>query len=432
MSKKKIQSALNARQAAFEIIFSVVYLRESLSNLFPMLKNQVAPQDLSLSRSLIYGVLRQWGALTELRKELCKSQLQDGEKGQAVAVILNLGIFQLLQLNLAEYAVINETVNLTKKNGLASAQTLVNAVLRRVQREKEACLNALAKHRCANLPPYLLNAWKNRAEELAAVQSSQPPFSLRLRAGEKGISAENFLEKYPAARKNPLCKSAVVLPSGADLQEITEFAEGKVSVQDAGAQLAAEILAPKSGEKILDACAAPGGKTGHILEIAPNVDLLALDCDERRLEKISANLSRLALTAKTALADAADLASWWNGERFDAILLDAPCSGTGVIRRNPDIAFLRQEKDLRNFPKVQMRLLSELWKTLKNGGRLLYMTCSLLPRENNLLIEQFLFQEKTAKLVPLDLSCCVDVGSGYLHFPDADGDGFFYCLLNKA
>ncbi|MBR1375710.1 MAG: 16S rRNA (cytosine(967)-C(5))-methyltransferase RsmB [Cardiobacteriaceae bacterium] len=432
MSKKKSQFVLDARQAAFEIIFSVVYLRESLSNLFPMLKKQVAAQDLSLSRSLIYGVLRQWGALSELRKELCKSPLQEGEKGQAVAAILNLGIFQLLQLNLAEYAVINETVNLAKKNGLASAQTLVNALLRRVQREKDACQTALVKHKTANLPPYLLNAWKNRAEELAAVQSSQPPFSLRLRVGENGISAEQFLEKYPDARKNQLCKSAVVLPSGADLQEITEFVEGKVSVQDAGAQLAAEILAPKSGEKILDACAAPGGKTGHILEIASNVDLLALDCDERRLEKVNANLSRLALAAKTALADAADLASWWNGEKFDAILLDAPCSGTGVIRRNPDIAFLRQEKDLRNFPKVQMRLLRELWKTLKNGGRLLYMTCSLLPRENNLLIEQFLFQEKTAKLVPLDLPCCVDTGSGYLHFPDADGDGFFYCLLNKA
>ena len=241
-----------------------------------------------------------------------------------------------------------------------------------------------------------------------------------------------WLAAHPDARANPLHPQAITLAHGANVQHIPGFNDGAVSVQDAAAQHAATLLAPQNGERILDACAAPGGKTGHLLELAPTANLLALDHDSERLARVKENLDRLGLRATLKTADAADTAAWWDGTPFDAILLDAPCSGSGVLRRHPDIAWLRTAADLKRLAMTQRQLLQRLWPTLKPGGRLLYTTCTILPHENQNNIRAFLAAHTDARLQTLNLPACTDTGYGSLHLPDDDGDGFYYALLHKS
>jgi 16S rRNA (cytosine967-C5)-methyltransferase len=197
-----------------------------------------------------------------------------------------------------------------------------------------------------------------------------------------------------------------------------------VSVQDAGAQLAAPLLDAREGMRVLDACAAPGGKTAHLLELA-NVELLALDRDAERAPRIGATLERLGLTAEVRVVDAGDLAGWWDGRAFDRILLDVPCSASGVVRRHPDLKWLRREADLAGFAREQSRLLDALWQALAPGGKLLYATCSVFPEENGAVVDAFLARRSDARRLALP-----GLGDGQL-LPGAGHDGFFYALLEK-
>lgn len=418
---------INARQAALNTIQSVIGDKRSLSQIFESTKMRVHEADRALYHTLVYDTLRNYRALSHVRDQMLSAPLR--ANARIPAVLLNLGLWQLLRMNLGDHGVIHETVALAERNGSARAKGLINAVLRRAQREREHWQQVLDSNLERNLPDWLAQAHPQVTKALAHAVSYPPPLTLRL---NPALDRERWMSGMADAIANPLAPQAVTLHKAMNVQHIPGFGEGQVSVQDAAAQCAALLLAPKNGERILDACAAPGGKTGHILELAPQAEVIALDQDEVRLARVQDNLSRLGRQAHIRHADAADLAAWHDGKLFDAILLDAPCSGSGVLRRHPDIAFLREERDLLRLPQTQSRLLQTLWRILKPGGRLLYTTCSVLPAENQHVVRKFLARHADARLLPIAPVRAEDTGFGHLHLPDADGDGFFYALLGKS
>ena len=227
--------------------------------------------------------------------------------------------------------------------------------------------------------------------------------------------------------------TSIYLNTPCDVNKLPNFSDGSCSVQDEAAQLAGQLLSPQAGEQILDACSAPGGKTCHILEASQNqAKVTAIDADETRLVRVHENLARLNLSATVKQGEAQNPESWWDETLYDRILLDVPCSATGVIRRHPDIKLLRQKADIDNLADLQQEILQKAWSMLKPGGTLLYATCSILPVENNLNIESFLAQEATASIQPIALSTGIDTGFGTQLLPEAGShDGFFYALLTK-
>ncbi|WP_072280851.1 16S rRNA (cytosine(967)-C(5))-methyltransferase RsmB [Rappaport israeli] len=417
---------ITARQAALTTLLEVIDKKRSLAVLIEPSKKNIRPTDLALYQALVYGTLREMRALSHIRDSMLDKPLnQDPTAG----LILNLGLYQLLRMALGDHGVINETVRLAEHNGNARAKGLINAILRRTQRERDYWTEQLNHNTHRNVPDWVARHYKTALPQIGQAYSQAPPLTIRLHPAHQ---RDQWLTHHPDARKNPLHPQAITLNSGLKVQDIYGFNDGIVSIQDAAAQIAASLLAPKEGERILDACAAPGGKTGHLLELTPNIHLDALDHDPARLKKVRDNLTRLKAQAQLISADASQISQWYQNTPYDAILLDAPCSGSGVIRRHPDISWLRTEDDLKRLPKTQMRLLTSLWRTLKPNGRLLYTTCSLQPRENQLLIEQFLGKHPNARLQPLTLPHAQDTGFGHLRLPDNDGDGFFYALLSKT
>lgn len=418
----------NARQAAFESILAVVEKRQSLATIIDGMRPLVRPQDLALYQALTLGTLRDFAAISALRDTLLNTPLPEDDF--PTVIILNLGIYQLLCMDLGDHGVVNETVKLSLKNKRTRMKNLINAILRRVQRERETLKAQLLDKAILNLPAWIARHYPDKAQAIALINRAHAPFTLRVAST---MDRADYLAQYPdlKARINPLHPQAITLEKSVAVSQIPQFIDGRLSVQDAAAQWAATLLAPRNDERILDACAAPGGKTGHILELAPRALLIALDHDPKRLKKVQENLARLKLSATLKVADASKLETWWDKQAFDAILLDAPCSGSGVLRRHPDIAFLRTPEDRRTLPKTQYHLLTQLWQTLKDGGRLLYTTCSLQPRENQQLIEHFLAQNANAKLIPLTIPQTIDTGFGNLRLPSLNGDGFFYALITK-
>lgn len=419
---------INARIAAARTVEQVIVKKKSLDRLLPENRERVRPADRALYQALTYGTLREYGALCALRDSLLDAPLR--ADSAIVGIILNLGIYQLLRMSLGDHGVINETVNLSEPLNCASTRGLINAVLRRVQRARRPLLAELNQEKRLNLPQWLLAVHRERADALADIFSAPPPMTLRVRAPK--TPKEWITDFSGSAYINPLHPQAVTLTPACPVEMLPGFGEGQVSVQDAAAQWAATLLAAKNGERILDACAAPGGKTCHLLEHAPEADLLALDRCAVRLEKTRANLERLHLRAHCRVADATQVKNWWDGKAFDAILLDAPCSGSGILHRHPDIAWRRTTNDFRRLAKTQSQLLSKLWPTLAVGGRLLYVTCSILPRENQHVIERFLSAQSDARLLPITIPSAEASGFGVTHYPDREGDGFFYALIEKT
>lgn len=417
----------NGRQTAFKAIWAVINEQQSLTTLIPEYKNQTRSADQALFQALVYGVLREFRSLYALHAPMLKKPFPPDHE---VSILLSLGAFQLLRLDLGDHGVINETVKLADK--IAPYQkNLVNAILRRIQRERSASLDFLNQSAKLNLPTWLRNLYPQKQEQMAENQILPPVFTVRLNpklnpdVWAKSVDGELL----------PI-KQAVKLPQVKQLAEWTDFQDGLISVQDASAQVAGLLLAPENQERILDACSAPGGKTTHLLELAPNAEVWALDHDEIRLKRVKDNLGRLKQKALLKVADAREISDWWDKIPFDAILLDPPCSGSGVIRRHPDIPFLRTKTDLLQFPEVQFQLLKALWTTLKSGGRLLYTTCSILPQENEKLIQKFIQETADAQLgtfnpEQLKMIDGIDTGFGYLHLPSENRDGFFYSLLIK-
>ena len=355
-----------------------------------------------------------------------------------IKALLVLGLVQLEILQLPDYAAVAATVDATRVLRKPNFAGFANALLRRWLRERETRLRALdadAVTRTAH-PAWLLDAiradYADRSNDIAAANNAEAP--LWLRANARRTSRDALLQRF---RDNEIaCESAdalpdaIVLRDSADITQLPGFAEGLFSVQDGAAQFAATLTDPQEGERILDACAAPGGKTAHLLERA-NARVTALDVDASRLTRVRENLDRLGLRADLVADDAAEPSTWWDRVPFDRILLDAPCSATGIIRRQPDIKLHRRAGDIPALAAAQSRILDALWPMLKPGGRLVYATCSILAGENARQIDAFLSRHDDARALPLPLRWHA-AGHGMQNLPGESGmDGFFYAMVEK-
>jgi len=400
-------------------------------------------QERGLWRTLVYDSIRWFIRLDALLKKLlARPQQRLDSQIRALAVV---GLYQLLYTDIAQHAAVAETVNAARVLRRPRAAGLVNAILRRCQREGGALLAEIDRDitlRTAH-PRWLVDMLhKDFPEDFAAVldaNNARPPFWIRV--NRLRTSAAAYRERLEAAGLQVVDSrfegEALLLARAVDVNVLPGFDEGLVSVQDAAAQLAARLLAPRAGERILDACAAPGGKTAHLLELEPNIELTALDVSAERLERVKRNLARLGMDAEMIVGDAEQPHGWWNGKHFDRILLDAPCSGTGVIRRHPDIKLLRRSQDIPALAARQAKLLDALWPLLAAGGRLVYATCSALRAENSEVIRGFLERRRDAKDVTHDalrsLGIDAPIDLGYRIAPGtAEMDGFYYACLEKT
>ncbi len=423
MSGKKQSERALALQALLEVLEQ----KHSLSHL----NTELTP----FAKALCFGVCRHFFELQAIANQLLKKPV----KKTKVELVLLLGLYQLHILELPEYAVLNETVGLLSQPKFAWAKSLVNAVLRRFCREKEKVQEKLAKHPTAvyNHPGWLLRrlqaAWPNHWEQIATANNQHPPMSLRV--NQHRTTREAYQTKLTIVA-TPLKHTThgLKLEEPTDVHALPGFAGGQVSVQDGAAQLAATLLDLKPGLRVLDACAAPGGKTCHILETEPKLAAcVALDIESKRMLKTQENLSRLNLKATCITGNGETPKAWWDGELFDRILLDAPCSATGVIRRHPDIKLLRTPEEITKVIQTQASLLKALWPLLKPGGVFVYATCSILPEENETQIASFIQANSDCIVSPKLPSFGHATGHGLQILPgEFEMDGFFYSVLCKA
>jgi ribosomal RNA small subunit methyltransferase B len=342
------------------------------------------------------------------------------------------------------FTVVNEAVAAAKHSRkMMKAANFVNAILRRFGREKTELLAKAEKQPTVrfNAPDWWIRRYEavfgEQAPEIFALQQKHPPMTLRVNT--RKVSVEEAKAKLEKARipTERVGKFGLILLSPKPVKDVPGFTEGEVSVQDAGSQLAAELLDAKKGMRVLDACAAPGGKTAHILELA-EVDMTALEIDPKRASRITENLDRLGLKAKVAVADAGEPKKWWDGRPFERILLDAPCTASGIVRRHPDIPWSRKPEDIGKLARTQGKLLETMWPLLANNGRILYAVCSVFPEEGPRGIEGFCARHPDAKLIPigpkgeklLSLAPAESLQDSDSVWP-ATHDGFFYALLEK-
>ena len=423
------------RAAAAAVVARVLRERVDADDALDNAEGGVAQRDRALLGALVFGTLRwhqrlEWQTARLLKKPLKPGQLELG-------ALLRVGLLQLQEMRVPEHAAVSATVDAAALLGHRDAAPLVNAVLRRFQRERAAINAALVGEDEARLshPRWLLEElahdWPDDWQRICAANNSPAPMWLRV--NERRTTRADYLARLEAAglgaRADDAVATAIVLDAPQPVDALPGFAAGDASVQDVAAQRAAGFLDLAPGQRVLDACAAPGGKTGHILESCPELDeVLALDRDARRLTRVRENLDRLQLDARLVAGDATDPKTWWDGRPFDRILLDAPCSAVGVIRRHPDIKALRRPEDVARAVVLQSRLLRALWPLLAPGGRLVYATCSVLRRENDAQIAAFLSTvEASEGPGTVQLSGCQSLPG------DADGDGFYYaCLLKPA
>lgn len=418
-------------------VLAGVLAGKSLNQLLPPALEQVSPRDRALLQQLCYGSLRQAPRLQSVLGQLLAKPLRD--KDRDVLGLLLCGLYQLEDTRIPDHAAVSATVAATRALKKPWAKGLANAVLRRFLRERESLLAGLDSAASAAHPGWLYQAiqqqWPEQAERIIAANNSQPPMTLRVNSAR--CSREHYLEQLGGAgieaRAGSISADAIYLAAPLDVAELPGFAEGLVSVQDEAAQLAASLLAAEAGERVLDACAAPGGKSCHILERQPGLgELVAMDVDPDRLARVEANLNRLQLDATVLVGDAARPPAALTAASFDRILVDAPCSASGVIRRHPDVKLLRRREDIASFARQQLAILTGLWPLLRPGGRLLYATCSLLEAENSALVEQFLAATGDARLGTTPSPAGERSSAGCQLLPEPAGaDGLFYSLLEK-
>ncbi len=425
----------DARLVALNALQEVLDRQRSLAEVSAF-ERLTDARERAFARRLVYGVLRWRGALDWLADALLERPLRRKEK--AVRRLLHLGLFQLWREDTADHAAVHATAEVARRLRKPWAVGLVNAVLRRFQRERDELLEGLARapERYAH-PDWLLDAlradWPDDWRVIADANNRQAPLWLRNNRlqGTREQGAERLRQAGFKVREHPLAPDALAIEPATAVEAIPGFDTGRFSVQDAAAQLAARLLAVEPGQRVLDACAAPGGKTGHLLEIAPGAEVVALDLSAQRLARVEENLARLRLEATLLTADAAEPDTWWDGRPFQRILLDAPCTATGVIRRHPEIRWLRDPDQVAQAVALQSRLLERLWPLLEAGGILVYATCSVLRRENNEQLQAFLEAYS-------DAVCTGPEGFGRSGPPgrqllpgEQDMDGFYYALLHK-
>lgn len=425
--------SVQARLLAVRAIRCVVDEQQSLSEFFRQ-EHGLPARDRAFASHLAYGTLRWYSALEWLAGKLLSRPLK--QRDMDLQALILSALFQLWREEGHEHAAVHASVECTRVLNKAWASGLVNAVLRRFLRERNALLGKLEQQpeRFAH-PDWMLQRlqqdWPLMWQEIAAANNEQAPLWLRINRSRtsRGDAANLLHEAGFEVRTHPQAPEAIAVEPAAPVQQLPGFADGLFSVQDPAAQLAAGYLAPEPGLRVLDACAAPGGKTSHLLELEPGIELLALDRDPQRAGLIQDNLKRLGLSCQVQCADAAESSGWWDGKPFDRILLDAPCSATGVIRRHPEIKLLRSEIQVARAIEDQQRLLHALWPLLKTGGILVYATCSVFKEENHEQIHEFLARYPEASLAGPEAGD----GTGRQILPGEDEmDGFYYALIRKS
>ncbi|MBM3104712.1 MAG: 16S rRNA (cytosine(967)-C(5))-methyltransferase RsmB [Pseudomonas sp.] len=430
---------MNPRLAAARALAAVLSGKASLNSSLPTQLDKVEVRDRGLTQDLAFGTARWQPRLSALAERLLQKPFKSADAD--VEALLLVGLYQLLYTRVPAHAAIGETVGCADKLKKPWAKALLNAVLRRAQRESSEILAELERDpvvRTAHprwLQKSLKAFWPQQWEAICAANNAHPPMILRV--NRRHHSREAYLDLLrQAGLEASACQYSVdgiVLAQACDVRGLPGFDQGWISVQDEAAQLAADLLDLAPGQRVLDACCAPGGKTCHLLEAEETLDsVVAIDLEAKRLTRVRENLDRLGLDAQLIACDARDTASWWDGKGFQRILLDAPCSATGVIRRHPDIKMTRQAEDIPALAALQGELLDALWPTLEVGGILLYATCSTLPTENTEVIEAFLNRTPGARELDLATQAGLRQTHGRQLLAQEGGhDGFYYAKLIK-
>lgn len=431
---------MSPRLITTQIIEQIVEEKVTLSKALQSNESfKQAGKEKALIQEISYGTFRWYIQLEHILNQLLKKHIK--KKDSRLKYLMLIGLYQLRYMRIPAHAVVSETVETCKKINMEWAKGLVNAILRRYIREADkfdlSIINtdtAKASH-----PIWLINQlkqdWPDEWKNILDANNQRPPMYLRV--NQLHHDRDAYLKKLNdvGIKGIPTLYTdyGVLLEQAMDVDQLPGFFTGEVSVQELAAQLSAGLLDLKSGQNVLDACAAPGGKSSLILETQPEIkSLTVVEKDPGRAKKLTETLSRLNLNAITKVSDINDLENWWDKEKFDRILLDAPCSATGVIRRHPDIKLLRTPEEVSNISELQMTLLSTLWQTLKSGGLLVYVTCSILKKENSNLIEEFLTNNNDCLLKPIDAQWGKDTGYGRQILTGQDNmDGFFYACLEK-
>ncbi|MCO7623595.1 16S rRNA (cytosine(967)-C(5))-methyltransferase RsmB [Pseudomonas guariconensis] len=430
---------MNPRLAAARALAAVLSGKASLNSSLPAQLDKVEERDRGLVQDLAFGTARWQPRLDLLAAQLLQKPFKAADAD--VQALLLVGLYQLFYTRIPAHAAIGETVGCADKLKKPWAKGLLNAVLRRAQREAEALLADMERDpvvRTAH-PRWLQKAlkacWPQQWEAICAANNAHPPMILRV--NRRHHSRDTYLalltEAGISASPCQYSRDGILLAEACDVRGLPGFAEGWVSVQDEAAQLAADLMELAPGQRVLDACCAPGGKTCHLLEAEAGLaEVVAIDLEAKRLARVRENLDRLQLDAQLIACDARDTASWWDGKPFQRILLDAPCSATGVIRRHPDIKLTRQADDIPALAALQGELLDALWPTLEVGGMLVYATCSSLPTENTEVIEAFLARTPGARELDLALEAGLRQPHGRQLLAQEGGhDGFYYAKLIK-
>ncbi|MBG6039780.1 16S rRNA (cytosine(967)-C(5))-methyltransferase RsmB [Proteus cibarius] len=421
-----MKTSYNLRSIAAKAISQVLDQGLSLSTVIPELQKNVSDKDKALLQELCFGVLRTLPQLEWIIQQLMDKPLKG--KQRILHYLIMVGLYQLLYTRIPAHAALAETVNGAVALKKPQLKGLINGVLRQFQRQQDILNERFQNSENHFLhPSWLLTRVKQAYPEqwMSIVEGNNQKPPMWLRVNQRHHSREEYLTLLKKEEITAVTDDnhpfAIRLENPCNVNLLPGFADGWVTVQDRSAQRCAELLAPKNKEQILDLCAAPGGKTTHILEIAPQAQVLAIDIDEQRLKRVQENLTRLKLNAVVKSGDGRYPEQWCAGMQFDRILLDAPCSATGVIRRHPDIKWLRRNEDIEQLAQIQKEILHAIWPYLKSGGTLVYATCSILPEENKQQVEAFLASTKDAQC-DYQHQCLPE---------EKGGDGFFYALIKK-
>ena len=434
------KSGARLRAEAATIIDAVVSDGRSLDWALDRSDERIASADRAMIRMLCYGCLRHHWQLRWQLAQLLDKPLK--ARDSIIETLITIGFFQLSDTRVPDHAAVSATVDAARLLRRPKYAGLINAILRNYLRKKLSEKEPDEENARFNHPDWLIERfrtdWPDDWQQIIDANNDRAP--MWLRANSQHITAAAYLQQNPLSGALLAgVGSALRLEKPLPVEEIPGFGEGHVSVQDGAAQLAAPWLLTKGGGRILDACAAPGGKTGHLLELlGPDSELTAIDSDPSRLEGVRQNLDRLGQTATVLAADASKPDEWWDGERFDRILLDAPCSASGVIRRHPDIKLLRRETDIQSLARLQGRMLEALWALLRPSGRLLYVTCSVLSEENDSVVSKFLARHGDAHedrvLHDYNIRDLMrEKTTGFQVLPGTKGlDGFYFACLEKV
>ena len=433
----KLPAKVDLRADTAWVIFQVLEQGKSSREALAIAQARHSKQDAAWLQEMAMGVFRHLPQLQIWLRELLEQPLKGSKK--ILEHVILLGFYQQAFSRVSDHAAVAATVNAAEVLGGKGLKGLINAILRNFQRQQlaeQVSDNPIIQ---SGLPKWLYkrlaNAYPQELESLLSGMNQPAPIWLRV--NQQQCTQPDYCNalaeadiRFALSEAHP---DAVILLDRTPITTLPGFAEGWFSVQDGAAQLAAPLLDAQPGERILDCCAAPGGKSAHILERTSGLaELIALDSEASRLTRMSENLQRLQLHADLVCADAAEVDGWWDGKPFDRILLDAPCSATGVIRRHPDIRWLRKSADIEVLQALQHKILSNLWRTLKPGGTLVYATCSVLPVENKAQISRFLQEHSDAQLLPIQPGETIEQPGRQILPGEQQMDGFYYARLLKS